>query len=227
MICSKPLEYYTAARQLRCVYCGRSFTGYISCPEGHSVCEQCHNRVAVEKALEVCLASRSTDPVEIFNEVLALGDVIPMLGCHHAFMVAGALLSAVRNSGVRGIGREVFDEVFSRTSNQAIGGYCGLTGVCGIVPAVGAVFSVLLGARCGSDREQRFVMEVVSEVAREVAALTGPSCCKAYSWRALEVASSRLKELGIELKRSERPVCRWSDLHPHGCRKELCPYYAG
>jgi len=46
-------------------------------------------------------------------------------------------------------------EVFDRTAKQAVSGYCGLSGVCGISPAIGACFSLFLGARCGSDAEQK------------------------------------------------------------------------
>ncbi len=150
-----------------------------------------------------------------------------MLRCHHAFMVAGALMTAIKNTGKIKITDEQMDEVFSRVGNQAISGYCGLTGMCGIAPAVGACFSIMTGAKCGTDREQKISMDVVVEICKKIADLTGPSCCKAYSWGALEIAAQALVEkMNITLAMPESRIeCDYSEGHPHGCRREKCPYF--
>ncbi|RMG68448.1 MAG: hypothetical protein D6710_10140 [Nitrospirae bacterium] len=149
-----------------------------------------------------------------------------MLGCHHAYIAGGALMAAIKNSGSRGITNEDIKEVFRRTERQAHGGYCGLTGVCGIVPAIGAVFGVLIGSKCGKDEEQRLTMEAVTRVTGAITELTGPSCCKAYVRVALEVSVAYLRQaLGIELPMQDVPTCKHTDRHLHGCRKERCPYF--
>jgi hypothetical protein len=71
-------------------------------------------------------------------------------------------------------------EIYDRAQKQAIGGYCGLTGLCGIAPALGACFAVILGSKCGMDKEQKLTMTAVSEIVAVITELTGPSCCKAY-----------------------------------------------
>ncbi|OCC16133.1 Methyltransferase [Dissulfuribacter thermophilus] len=226
MICGAPLEYHLKEKRFICYYCGKKFLGYIICSKGHAICEDCHNRPAIEKTKEICLATTSDNPFHIFESILESPN-ISMLGCHHAFMVAGSLLAAIKNAGKTTIAEDTFDEVFSRISKQAFSGYCGLTGVCGIVPAIGGCFSILLGAKCGTDREQKTTMNVTAKIAQAVAELTGPSCCKAYSWKSLEIALKFLKEeLNISLTRPEqRIVCNYDTFHPHGCRKEKCPYY--
>jgi len=99
-------------------------------------------------------------------------------------------------------------EAFDRTEQQARGGYCGLTGVCGIVPAVGSVFSIFLGARCGTDREQKIVMETVTQVSQAITDLTGPSCCKAYVRASLSVAAGLFAEkFGVALPVKNRNAC--------------------
>jgi hypothetical protein len=150
-----------------------------------------------------------------------------MLGCEHAYIGAGALLAALRNSPYAKITDKDISEVFSRTAKQAIGGYCGLTGVCGIAPAIGACFSIFLEARCGSDSEQKIVMDAVIKVSQAIAGLTGPSCCKAYVRTALDTAVTLFAErFGIVLPVSKTAViCRHSSRHPHECREERCPYY--
>lgn len=226
LVCAKPLEYLTLAQKNKCFYCGKNFDAYVVCPDGHSICEECHNRSVIYKAKEVCLSSTSNDPYFVFDEMFKQSDV-PMLGCHHAFMVAGALLGALKNKGTVNVTRDIVDEIFSRIRNQAIGGYCGLTGICGIVPAAGACFAFLLGSKCGTDQEQRIVMEVTSEISRAIADLTGPSCCKAYSWKSIEISQKWFKqEFDISLSDSvKRITCYYEAMHPHGCRKKGCPYY--
>jgi len=154
---------------------------------------------------------------------------LPMLGCQHAFIVAGALTAAIKNEGSRKITADDIKEVFKRTERQAIGGYCGLTGVCGITPAVGAVFATLLGSKCGKDIEQKITMEAATRVSEVIRDLTGPSCCKAYVRASLTVAADLLKErLGVALPIKEREIsCTYTEKHPHGCRGSKCPYFGG
>jgi hypothetical protein len=152
---------------------------------------------------------------------------LPMLSCDHAFIAAGALMAAIRNSPYGKVSDQDVREAFDRTAQQAHGGYCGLTGVCGIIPAVGSVFSIFLGARCGADREQKIVMETVTQVSRAVTDLTGPSCCKAYVRASLSVAAGLFSEkFGVALPvKNDTPACTHASKHPHGCREERCPYY--
>jgi hypothetical protein len=151
-----------------------------------------------------------------------------MLGCQHAYIAGGAFMAALKNEGSRGVTNIDLDEIFKRTEKQAHGGYCGLSGVCGVSPAIGACFSVLTGSRCGTGEEQRITMEAVTRVSRTITDLTGPSCCKAYVWSALDVAVDYLREsLGIVLASHNKITCSYTHKHPHGCREKNCPYFAG
>jgi hypothetical protein len=168
------------------------------------------------------------DPVSM-AELMMGHPSLPMLGCEHAYVAAGALMTALKNSpyGKGKVTDADIYEVFNRTSRQAVSGYCGLTGVCGIASAVGACFSVFLGSRCGSDIEQKITMNAVIRVSQAVAELTGPSCCKAYVRAALSEAVTIFAErFGIVLPAAKTPiVCKDSNRHPHGCREQRCPYY--
>jgi len=175
---------------------------------------------------ELVSTDQARDPLEAAERMMA-HPAVPMLSCDHAFIAAGALLTALQNSPCGKMTEKDRKEVFDRIEEQARGGYCALTGVCGIVPAIGAVFSVFLGARCGSDREQRIVMDAATRTMRAITELTGPSCCKAYVRTSIAVASEVFAEtLGIALPLGRaKPVCDHAERHPHGCREELCPYY--
>lgn len=173
---------------------------------------------------DIVFTTDSQNPLEIAELAFSFPG-LPMLGCPHAYIAGGAFMAALKNCDSRNIGNEEIKEVFKRTRKQAHGGYCGLTGVCGIAPALGACISVLTGAKCGKDEEQRLTMELVTRVTRAITDLTGPSCCKAYVRASLKVAASFLQEnFDVELPKGSDSKCQHMSKHPHGCRKKKCPY---
>ncbi len=225
MVCGSSLEYLDEARELTCAYCGKVEHGHIRCPKGHYVCDICHNRDAMRMIEDIAFSTKSKDPFEI-AELMMSYPGLPMLGCQHAYIAGGAFMAAIKNEGSKSITNEEIKEVFKRTRKQAHGGYCGLTGVCGIAPAIGACFAVLTGSKCGKDEEQRITMEAVTKVTRAITDLTGPSCCKAYVRTSLETATNYLSEsLAIVLPSSPSITCNYSVKHPHGCREAKCPYF--
>jgi len=226
MICGSSLEYLGQAEELTCVYCGVSETGHVKCPNGHYICDACHNKESIEAIEDIAFTTTSKDPVEI-AELMMSHPGLPMLGCQHAYVAAGAFLAAIKNEGSKKITNEDIKEVFKRTERQAIGGYCGLTGVCGITPAIGAVFSILLGSKCGKDIEQRITMDAATRISEAIRDLTGPSCCKAYVRASLFVATDILKEkFSIALPIQKRKIsCTYIEKHPHACRGGRCPYF--
>lgn len=225
LICRADLEYLQHAATHACSYCGRTETAHTRCPRGHFLCDPCHGKDAMRMIEEIAVSSTSKDALNI-AELMMAHPSLPMLGCEHAHIAAGALLAALRNSPYGTISSDAVREAFVRILKQARGGYCGLTGVCGIVPAVGAVFSIFLGPRCGSGREQRIVMEAASKTSMAITDLTGPSCCKAYVRAAVPVAVMLFQErFGIILPVGKPEICMHSAKHPHGCREEKCPFF--
>lgn len=227
MVCGSVLEYLDQAQGVTCSYCGKVEQGHIRCPNGHYICEVCHNRDAMQIIEDIALTIKSKDPFEIADLMISYPG-LPMLGCQHAYIAGGAFMAAIKNEGSRAVGNEEIKEVFARTQKQAHGGYCGLSGVCGIAPAIGACFAILTGSKCGADQAQHITMETVTRVTRAITELTGPSCCKAYVWTSLEAATNYLSEsLAIVLPASRLIACNYRPKHPHGCREVRCPYFHG
>jgi hypothetical protein len=226
MVCGSVLEYFDQAQSVTCTYCGMVEHGHIKCPSGHYICDACHNRDAMQIIEDIALTTKSRDPFEIAGWMMNYPG-LPMLGCQHAWIAGGAFMAAIRNEGTRAVSNEDIKEVFARTQKQAHGGYCGLSGVCGIAPAIGSSFAVLTGSKCGTDQEQRATMEAVTRVSRAITDLTGPSCCKAYVWTSLLTAVKFLREsFGIPLPIKDLTVrCEHSGKHPHGCREIKCPFF--
>lgn len=171
------------------------------------------------------LPARGTDPVSISEEVIREANP-PMLGCEHAWIAAGALMTAIKNHGKIEVAEEQIIEALHRTRKQAVGAYCGLTGVCGIAVGIGAAFSVLLGAACPKDRETAATMHVVSRVVGEIANQAGPCCCKNFLRATLTLSVQLASEyLKIDLPGPAQIKCADSGRHPHGCRETKCTYY--
>jgi len=211
--------------ELTCHKCGRTEIGNITCPNGHYICDDCHGQDLFEFVLNDVLTIPEHNPFAIAERLMSQARV-PMLGCENAWIAAGAFLAALRNEGTLIISDDQIREALLRTKRQAIGGYCGLTGVCGIAPAIGACFSVILGAACPKDEETAKTMGVVGQVVQAIAGLTGPCCCKAFVRAALREAGKSAQEFfNIALPEAERIVCTYSSRHPHGCRGDKCPDY--
>ncbi|SPF51542.1 conserved hypothetical protein [Candidatus Desulfosporosinus infrequens] len=220
------MDYFNSGLELTCFRCGKKDIGNISCPNGHYVCDECHGKGLFDTVKDYVLTSKSVDAFEISEYLMEL-KVVPMLGCENAWIAAGALMAALKNEGTARITDEQIVEALNRTKKQAIGGYCGLTGVCGIAPAIGACFSVVLGAACSKDRETAAAMSVVVRILGTIAKETGPCCCKNFVRKSLIEAVKMVKEhIGVILPlATENIVCKHHDRHPHGCRKEKCSYF--
>lgn len=226
MICGETLEYLASSRPASCHYCGKDEPAHIICTAEHYVCDACHGRNVVDAISDFARQTKLQSPQVIAGQLFN-NPALPMLGCEHALIAAGALLAGLRNSGKLTVTDELLQEAMLRTQRQAIGGYCGLTGVCGIAVGIGAAFSVLLSAACPKDKETRLTMQIVSRVVQAIAELTGPCCCKAFVHAALKVAGTACYEIwGIEFPPVTDPTCRHNEFHPHGCREEKCPYFA-
>jgi len=212
---------------LECLFCGQAQTGHVYCPNGHYVCDRCHGQDTFTLIRGLLLAAGGTDPVAVAEGIMQAAP-LPMLGCEHAWIAAGALLVAMKNNGVIEVAGEQIDEALDRTRQQAIGAYCGLTGVCGVAVGVGAAFSVLLGAACPKDEPTKAVMQVVARVVEAIAREAGPCCCKNFVRTALTLSREMAKDyLGVGLACAGPVLCVDSHRHPHGCRKTRCRYYPG
>lgn len=208
--------------------CGSKEMGYVVCPGGHYICDRCHGEEQYTAIINRALNIRDiTDPIIIAERLLEESD-IPMLGCEHAWITAAALMMALRNDGTLNIREEQIREAVERTRRQAIGAFCGLTGICGIAVAMGACFSVLLQAGCPKDRETAITMRTAARVIDSIANQAGPCCCKNFMRVALHTACGLLKEyLEIYIPAAIHNLkCAHSQRHPHGCKKDNCLFYA-
>ena len=225
--CGAPIVPLNTQEKRSCLFCGEQEAVEESCPEAHHCCERCKTDEVRSAIAAMARTTALKDPVTIAELMMGLPQ-LGMLDCDHAIIAAGAFMAALKNSPYGGkITDKEVSEALDRTASQIVKESCALTGVCGIVPAMGACFSLFLGVRFGSVREQQIVMDAVTRVSQALTDLTGPACCKAYVRASLSVAATLFAErFGIMLPASpSASTCRSSDKHPYGCSSEKCHYY--
>ncbi len=220
-ICGKPLVYGTEQAAKCCNFCGNDFPGLIYCPEGHYVCDACHSRGALDILRDVLNSTKSADPIEILEKVMAHPSV-PMHGPEHHAMVPAIIVTAVKNAGYP-IPEGAVEKAIERGA-KVPGGWCGFYGACGAGIGLGIAVSVLAGATPLTGKTRGLANEATSFALGKMVD-GGTRCCKRATRKALEVAVEFLKtRMNIVLPLSQRPKCNYVKRNKE-CIKEACPYY--
>ena len=98
LICGADLVYFQEAKEMTCVFCGKRELSHASCKDGHYVCDACHARKGIEAVMRECRTTKSRNPIEIMQKIMA-DPYIYMHGPEHHVMAGAALLAAYHNSG--------------------------------------------------------------------------------------------------------------------------------
>ena len=220
-VCARPLVYATESVTKACAICGKERKTNIYCPAGHYVCDSCHSKAAIEVLKQVLEQTKSTDPTQIIEQVMAHPSV-PMHGPEHHAIVPTAIITAVRNTGYPIPGGAI-EKAMERAS-KVPGGWCGLYGDCGAAVGVGIAVSVLTNATPLTGKERTLALGATS-IALSRMLDSQPRCCKRASRIAIEAAVDYLhNNLGINLVKAKRTPCTYT-VRNQQCAKMECPYY--
>lgn len=207
----------------RCTFCGHETPARYLCPASHHICDDCQLADWPQVVERVCEGSHEVDPSEIVNLIMKH----PMSLMHspqHHIIVTSAILSALRNTGLRPLNPGRLASAIERTKGIPLGS-CGTRGECGAAICVGTLVSILTGAAFTKDRERSLALQASAEALLTIAQAGGPRCCKQSVYLAIETASGFLKrELIIDLP--VRPHCEFASRNIE-CKKERCKYYGG
>ena len=222
-MCGTPLVYQTDLTSMTCVFCQRKHATNTYCPEGHYVCDACHEREALEILRQVVNSSESMTPADIL-EVTMSHPSVPMHGPEHHAMVPAAIVAAVRNAG-HSIPKRAVDAAIARGASVP-GGWCGFFGACGAAVGVGVAISILTEATPLTGKSRSLAMEATSFALHKMA--DGyPRCCKRATRRALEAAVEFLRDrMDIVLCKGEAVSCVYSHRNLE-CPRDQCPYLVG
>ena len=221
-ICGTPLVYQTDPTSMTCVFCKQKRTTNIYCPEGHYICDSCHEREALDILRQVLNTSTSASPNEILEAVMAHPSV-PMHGPEHHAMVPAVIIGAARNAGYS-IPQEAVEQAILRGA-KIPGGWCGFYGACGAGIGVGTAVSIITKATPVTGKERSLAIEATSYTLNK---LTDghPRCCKRESRKALEAAVEFLRnKMDMTLDKGQSIKCNYSHRNQE-CAKENCDYYS-
>ena len=220
-VCARPLVYATESVTKTCALCGKEEKTNIYCPSGHYVCDSCHSKAAIEVLKNVLARSKSTNPAEILEQVMAHPSV-PMHGPEHHIIVPAVIIAAIRNAGYP-VPEGAIDKALERAS-KVPGGWCGLYGDCGAAVGIGIAVSVLTNATPLTGKERGLALGATA-LALSKLLDDQPRCCKRSSRIAVEAAVNYLEDkLGIKLGQSKLIPCAYT-IRNQQCAKGECPYY--
>lgn len=201
IICKAPLEYLAQDVEMECAVCHKREYSKTRCINGHYVCNACHTQ-GMDAIFQVCLASRSTDPIEIIREMMAL-PFCHMHGPEHHVMVGSALLTAFKNAGGELDLPAALAEMSSR-GKKVPGGACGFWGACGAGISAGMFVSILSEATPLKVEPWGLANRMTAKALDSIGSIGGPRCCKRDSYLSILAAIDYVEEhFGITMKKPE------------------------
>ena len=207
-----------------CTGCGMSEKVTL-CGNGHGLCTSCSDDAAFGRIRRICLGSTSSDPCDIFMQIVGDG-VLDIHDPKHPVAVGSALLAAHRNAGTM-IDLEAMLDEMERRGRTILPGSCGLMGSCGTAMGVGTFLSILTGTTPLTEDTWGDANLATAQCLIQMALIGGPRCCKRNSFVALKVGARIASEkFGSEMDIPGDPVCPFSEDNTE-CIRDRCPYHPG
>jgi predicted RNA-binding Zn-ribbon protein involved in translation (DUF1610 family) len=226
VVCGKDLIYKKEVFEAKCMQCGGIFRTYVTCEDGHYICDDCHGGTAMDVIETMCIQSKFRDPIGL-AEVLMDLEAVKMHGPEHHFLVPAVLLTAYYQA----IGKpELIESAVKKArirSSKVVGGSCGFHGNCGAGVGAGIFMAIITGSTPTSEKPFMLSNLLTGSCLIEVAKSGGPRCCKRDTYISILNAVNFVKEhLGFEIQHSPRPECRYSKLN-NECITKDCQFYSG
>ena len=222
LICKEPLEYLETDVMMQCALCQKKKLSKTRCIKGHYVCDECHSK-GVADIMAVCLEETSKDPIVIIEKMMKM-PFCHMHGPEHHTMVGAALLTAYKNAGGDINLQNALMQMILR-GKQVPGGVCGFWGACGAGISTGIFLSIVNKSSPLNKEVWGMGNQMTAAALAKIGEVDGPRCCKRDSYLSILTAVQFCREeLGVELPRPARTICRFS----HKCREcleEKCPFY--
>lgn len=175
-----------------------------------------------ELVFEMCLKSKSKNPIEIVQSMMDLEEC-RIHGPEHHLLVGSALLTAYKNAGSELELEASLKELQNRSKNVP-GGACGFWGACGAGISSGMFMSII--SKSGPLENKPFGLSnlMTSKSLGAIGAVGGPRCCKRDSFLSILSAVDFVREnLGVEMEKTV-PACKYSEKNSQ-CIGERCPFH--
>jgi SAM-dependent methyltransferase len=196
MACGKPLVYETKPTPAQCHYCHAEVKTYVTCEDGHFVCDKCHQKEGLAIIRQICLQTDKTDMVELLMEIRD-HHAIPMHGPEHHAMLPGIILAVAKNSGLEVTKGDILTGI--ERGSKVPGGSCGFMGTCGAATGVGIGFAVLFDATPLTPKARQQAQAATAQVLTVIAATRAGRCCQRETYIALQEVAKVTAERGTPL----------------------------
>ena len=221
LICKAPLEYLDTDTVMECELCHKKQSSKTRCVNGHFVCDECHT-AGMDAIIAICMHSRSVNPIEILEQMMALPSC-HMHGPEHHTMVGSALLTAYKNAGGDIDLKAALPEMQKR-GKQVPGGACGFWGACGAGISTGMYISIVLKATPLAKEAWGLSNQMTARALKAIGENGGPRCCKRDSYLAIiEAIKFTSEKLGVNMETSQ-VTCSRSYMN-NQCIHHECPFY--
>lgn len=224
MVCKYPLVELPKSDLMECVVCKEKFIDNKRCINEHYICEKCRRAPTHAVIKNICLNTKSKDPV-LLAIMMMNSPVVYMHASDHHSIVACALLTAYKNSGGEINLEKAIDEALERGATVPYG-VCANFGTSGGAMSAGIFYSVLADTGPMSVDEWAQGNILVGACLTEIGQIGGPRCCKRCTFTALEVASQFSEEiLDVRMEMPDKIHCEYLEKN-EDCIEKRCPYYA-
>jgi len=224
LICGAGLVYSGTEKEAECAFCGRKYMTYVTCENGHFICNECHSREAAEIITAFCLNTKLTDPIQIALRLMR-HPTLHMHGPEHHYLVPAVLITAYFNkTGEPEKKENCLKKALSR-SEHVKGGFCGTHGSCGAGIGTGIFMSVITGSTPLSKDSWSLSNRMTATALLAIAEYGGPRCCKRDTYIAILEAAKFLEEnCGVSLPVTKEICCEFSGMNRE-CLKKKCPFW--
>ncbi|VFQ45160.1 DUF5714 domain-containing protein [Desulfoluna butyratoxydans] len=222
MRCGKPLTYLDMEQEETCSFCGESAMANALCENGHFVCDLCHSEDALSVVKHLCLTTRETDIITLFDKIKK-HPAVPLHGPEHHFIVPGVITAAYRNAGGAVGDEEILSAI--RRGADIPGGTCAFWGGCGAALGTGIAFGIILKSTPVKATERQIIQKVTGRIITALGELEAARCCRRETLTAFKIASGLSADLlPIPLQANGTTHCFQFNINKE-CIRSGCPWY--
>lgn len=221
------MEQLNTPRTGKCEECGKEFTSYYSCENGHKFCDLCYAWSVFNKIFPVFKLT-SKNPFVIADAILDT-DGFGVRGCIHYVAPSLAMIMAYKNvtdgKVIPGKGVEIFEEAIANVPVSL----CKINGNCGIPYACGETLSIIMPLIQPNFNDKTIGNKLTTECMIAVAMNNKEKgiCCKRNVYISiLTTAEFFDKYLWVAVNIPKKVFCKYSKDNPE-CIKDRCEFYRG
>ncbi|MDL2292850.1 DUF5714 domain-containing protein [Acholeplasma sp. OttesenSCG-928-E16] len=176
-----------------------------------------------EKIYDICLKSKETNPISLFNLIISI-EGIPMHGPIHHFIIPAVFLTCYNNLYSDNNLKEKLN-IASKRAMIVPGGFCANYGACGAGLGVGIFVSIITDNN--PLKQKSWSQTIISNAKCQtiIAKNGGPRCCKRNGYLAILAGIQFAKEeFNLDFSTTDNIECFKSQENT-SCKKEACLFY--